>query len=216
MEDLAPLCVRCGYAARGLESPICPECGVLLEAPARPTAVTETIRLVAAPRRAVLELLWRDGARLPQTLLRLAVASTLIGAAMVWLWLIDPIRGALSDPIGGTTVLFHLVFVLALGLTLIGAVLLACEHAAVLAVARLLRFTHAGTVAWRISSISTIALMAGAAVVLGLVTLVKVSGWHGPAADLLPIGGVMTGVISWFRSITAGLWAAGLLRDAGW
>lgn len=215
MADQSPLCVRCGYPARGLEAADCPECGLNRDA-APPTASLETARLVVSPRRGLLGLLWREQDSMRRAGLNVCIASTLAAAAVVWTWLIDPIRGSLAQPLSAVTTLFHLVFVVALALALLASTLIAFEHAAVLIVTRLMHVAKAKLLAWRISSISTFGLLLGGAATLALVAAVKLTGLEGTIADMLPAGGALAGMVAWMRSMAAGVWAAGLLRDAGW
>lgn len=215
MADQSPLCVRCGYPARGLETPSCPECGSDRDGP-RSSPPMETARLVTSPRRGLLGLLWREQDCARRAWINLAAASTLAGGAIVWAWLVDPIRGALAEPMSAITTLFHLVFLVALVLGVAASVLIALEHTAVLLIARLMHIARARLVAARVSSISTVGLVLGGAATFGIVAVVRLTGIEGALADTLPAGGALAGMISWLRSMTAGLWAAGLLRDAGW
>jgi hypothetical protein len=146
----------------------------------------------------------------------LAAAAVMAGAALVWAWLLDPIRGVLAKPLEAVTILFHLTFLAALALAVLGACLIAFEHAAVLTASRLMRVAHPGLIARRIAALSTGGLALGAAAMLALVAVVRVSGLDGLLADGLPFGGVIAGVVSSLRTTAAGVWTAGLLRDAGW
>lgn len=214
MADQPPLCVRCGYPARGLETNDCPECGCDRQGIAR-SRPAETAQLVVAPRRGVLGLMWRENDNLGRLWFNLAAASTLAAAAIVWAWLVDPIRGALAEPMSAATTLFQLIFVVALALGTAATVLVMFEHAAVFLVARFMHVAKARLVAWQVSSISTVGLAFGGAVTLVIVAMVKLLGLDGIVADTLPAGGALAGLLTWMRSMTAGLWAAGLLRDAG-
>jgi hypothetical protein len=215
MADQPPLCVRCGYPARGLDTPDCPECGVDRETAPRSAAVG-TAQLVVSPKRGALELLWRDRDSLGRLWINLGIASTLAATAIVWAWLVDPLRGSLAKPLDAATMLFHLVFLVALVLCAAGTALVMFEHAAVFVVARLLHIARAKLVAWRVASISTIGLAVGGAATLAIVAAVRVLGLDGVLGDTLPAGGAVAGLVTWLRSMSAGLWAALLLRDAGW
>ncbi|MEO1535660.1 MAG: hypothetical protein AAFS11_08905 [Planctomycetota bacterium] len=215
MADQPPLCVRCGYPSRGLETNDCPECGCGREA-AAPSRPIETAQLVVSPRRGVLWLLWREQDSLARLYINLGAASTLAATAIVWAWLIEPIRGALAEPVSAATTLFQLVFVIAFVLCAVGTLLVMFEHAAVFAVARLMHIAKARLIAQRVSSISTIGLVIGGGATLAIVAAVKLLGIDGILADTLPAGGAVAGLVTWMRSMSAGLWAAALLRDAGW
>ncbi len=215
MADQPPLCVRCGYPARGLETTDCPECGCN-RGEAAPSRSIETARLVVAPRTGVLALVWREQDSLGRLWVNLGAASTLAAGAIVWAWLIDPIRGALAEPLSAVTTLFQLVFVIALTLGSIGTLLVLFEQAAVFLVARIMHVGKAGLVASRVASISTVGLAFGGAATLAIVAAVKLLGLDGILADTLPAGGALAGLVAWMRSMTAGLWAAAMLRDAGW
>lgn len=215
MADQPPLCVRCGYPARGLDTSDCPECGCSRDT-APPSAAMETARLVVSPRRGLLGLLWRDQDSLARLWVNLGIASTLAASAIVWAWLVDPLRGALAEPLNAATMLFHLVFLVALVLCAAGTVLVMFEHAAVFLVARIMHVARAKLVAWRVASISTVGLAVGGAATLGIVAVVRFFGLDGVLGDTLPAGGAVAGLVTWMRSMSAGLWAALLLRDAGW
>ncbi|MEM8756201.1 MAG: hypothetical protein AAGF47_00275 [Planctomycetota bacterium] len=212
MAATRPICTDCGYPAGGLESSTCPECG---EQPSqtRPAAVEFFTR----PRRLLLDRLWRpETGHWERALLNVSIAAVLAATAMVWLWLIDPIRGALGKPVQAAAILFHLVFVIAAGLTVLGGLLIAVERGALLIAGRVMHVTRAGLLASRITSVSTGGLVVGAAAVLAIVAFVQATGLSGAVADALPLGGVLTGLLSWLRAAAAGLWTAGMLRDAGW
>lgn len=215
MANQPPLCVRCGYPARGLETTDCPECGQNREAVQR-SRPSQTAQLLLSPRRGVLGLIWREQDSLGRLWFNLGAASTLAAAAIVWAWLLEPIRGSLAEPLSAATTLFHLIFVVALVLCAVGTVLVMFEHAAVFLVARLMHVARARLVAWRVSSISTVGLAFGGAATLAIVASVRLLGLDGALAETLPAGGALAGLVTWMRSMTAGVWAAGLLRDAGW
>ncbi|MEO1718306.1 MAG: hypothetical protein AAFR76_14490 [Planctomycetota bacterium] len=215
MADQPPLCVRCGYPARGLETPECPECGCDRQ-PATLSKPIETAKLVVSPRTGVLGLIWREQDSLGRLYINLAAASTLAAMAIVWTWLIDPIRASLLEPISAVTTLFQLVFVIAIVLCAVATLLVMFEHAAVFLLARLLHVAKARLIALRVSSISTVGLVVGGAATLAIVAAVRLLGVEGILADTLPAGGAVAGLVTWMRSMSAGLWAACLLRDAGW
>lgn len=219
MGDQAPLCVRCGYSARGLESPThaCPECGHTAPGPIDDqVGIAETIAAVIRPRGAMLMACARSDRLLGSTIRNLTIACVLASIVIIWTWLIDPIRAVFGQPLLAATTLFHLVLVLTLGLVLLGAAALAFEHAAVSVCIRLMRMAQAPRVAARVTSISTLSLLVIAGLTLVIVAAARLSGLDDSIGDALPAGGLVAGALSWFRTTLAGLWTAGLLRDAAW
>lgn len=215
MGEHAPLCGRCGYPTRGLDRHRCPECGVD-EQPAAGCKPGTGLVSVLHPRRACLATVWRNGATLRPAARNIGASAVMGGGALVWAWLLDPISGVLARPFEAMTILFHLTFLAALALAVLGTCLIAFEHAAVLTASRMMRVSQPGRVARRIAALSTDGLALGAAAMLALVAVVRFSGLEGALADGLPLGGVIMGVASSLRTTAAGVWAAGLLRDAGW
>ncbi|MEO1583387.1 MAG: hypothetical protein AAFR96_02305 [Planctomycetota bacterium] len=215
MADQPPLCVRCGYPARQLESSCCPECGAGLR-PTPRSPLAEAARSVIDARRAALGLLWRDGKTHRRLAFNIVLASALLASAVVWTWLLDPVRGALREPLSAITTVFHLVFVVSLALCCVGSLVVAFEHTVIALIARILHVGRAGVIAARVSSISSFGLVVGGLLAFLLVAGLQMTGSDGLIAGVLPAGGFAAGVVSWVRSTAAGLWAAGLLRDAGW
>ncbi|MGP1271942.1 MAG: hypothetical protein ACTS22_01270 [Phycisphaerales bacterium] len=220
MDHQATLCVRCGYPARGLQHqphPRCPECGC--DRPAtteEPGTITETIAGLLSPRATMLAAVARTDRLLWPTLRNLSIACVLAAAVIVWTWLIDPIRGVFAQPMLAFTTLLHLVIVVASMLLMLGLVALACEHALVAAVVRLLRLAQPMRIAAKVGSISALSLAVIAGGTLVLVGLAHLTGLNETLTEALPAGGLVVGALSSLRTTLAGFWTAGLLRDAAW
>ncbi|MEO0610170.1 MAG: hypothetical protein AAFZ67_07025 [Planctomycetota bacterium] len=174
-----------------------------------------TASLVLSPRRGMLDSLCSDSGSPCRMWVNITAASALAGLAVVWAWLVEPVRGSLAEPLSAVLTIFQLTFVVAIALCGIAAIVVAFEHAVLSLAARLMHVAAAYPIAWRVSSLTTVAMAFGGGLTLAIVAGVQLSGLEGAVAAALPAGGVVAGLIACVRCMAAGLWATGMLRDAG-